>query len=85
MDTEIQVPGYTFVRNDRSDGKKGGGVMAFVRDEISYRARPDLSSNHESCMIEITRPKCKKLVIWTVIEDAQKLVVVSSSSRKAMV
>ena len=66
LDTEIQVPGYKFVRNDRSDGRKGGGVMAFVRGGISYRARPDLSSNHESCMIEITRPNCKKLVIWTV-------------------
>ena len=26
----MQVPGYTSVRNDRSDGRKGGMVMSFL-------------------------------------------------------
>ena len=32
LNPELQVPGYTFVRNDCSIGRRGGGLMAFVRD-----------------------------------------------------
>ena len=41
--------------------------MAYVRDGIPYRLRPDLGASlPESCVIEISRPKCKKLIIWTI-------------------
>ena len=41
--------------------------MAYVRDGIPYRLRPDLGASlPESCVIEISRPKCKKLIIWTM-------------------
>ena len=41
--------------------------MAYVRDGIPYRPRPDLgTSSTESCVIEISWPKCKKLLIWTI-------------------
>ena len=41
--------------------------MAYVRDGIPYRIRPDLGASlPESCAIEISRPKCKKLIIWTI-------------------
>ena len=41
--------------------------MACVRDGIPYRLRPDLEASlPESCVIEISRPKCKKLIIWTI-------------------
>ena len=65
-DNEIQIPGYSCVRSDRLH-KKGGGTMAYVRDGIPYRLRPDLGASlPESCVIEISRPKCKKLIIWTM-------------------
>ena len=54
---------------DRSDrvGKVGRGCLAYVRDGIPYRPRPDLgTSSTESCVVEISRPKCKKLLIWTI-------------------
>ena len=41
--------------------------MTYVRDGIPYRPRPDLGTSFtESCVIEISRPKCKKLLIWTI-------------------
>ena len=41
--------------------------MIYVRDGLPYRVRPDLEDeNIESCVIEVTRSKCKKLFIWTI-------------------
>lgn len=66
LDNEISIPGYSCVRNDRTN-YEGGGTMAYVRDGIPYRLRTDLiSATSESCVIEITRPKAKKLIIWTI-------------------
>ena len=66
LDNEIHLPGYSCVQSDKL-GKVGGGCMTYVRDGIPYRPRPDLgTSSTESCVIEISRPKCKKLLIWTI-------------------
>ena len=41
--------------------------MIYVRGGVPYRHRQDLGGGAtESCVIEISRPKCKKLLIWTV-------------------
>lgn len=65
-DSEIQIPGYSCVRSDRLH-KAGGGTMAYVRDGIPYRLRTDIGASlPESCVTEISRPKCKKLIIWTI-------------------
>jgi len=41
--------------------------MAYVQDGIPYRLRPYIGASlSESCVIEISRPKCKKLIIWTI-------------------
>ena len=38
-----------------------------IPHRIPHRPRPDLgTSSTESCVIEISRPKCKKLLIWTI-------------------
>ena len=72
-DGEISIPGYTFSRNDRN-GRSGGGTLAFVRDGIPYKIRTDLlSSKIESTVIEITRPKCKSLFIFTIYKAPDQL------------
>ena len=41
--------------------------MIYVRDSLSYSVRPDLEDwNFESCVIEVTRLKCKQLFIWSI-------------------
>lgn len=63
-DREIQIPGYSCVRSDRLH-KAGGGTMAYVRDGIPYRLRPDIGASlPESCVIEISRPKCNLQSVW---------------------
>jgi hypothetical protein len=71
-DGKISIPGYTFARNDRN-GRSGGGTLAFVKDGIPYKIRTDLSSNIESTVIDITRPKCKSLFIFTIYKAPDQL------------
>lgn len=63
-DSEIEIPGYTFARKDRGNGSRGGGTLVFVRDGIPYKHCEDLKTvSLETCWVEVTRPKCKKLII----------------------
>ena len=66
-DQELFILGYTILRQDRSR-KLGGGIAVYIRDGIPYRQRDDFTENQkiESCWIEITRPKTKKLFICTI-------------------
>ena len=63
-DSEISVSGYSVLRNDRTN-RGGGEVAVFVRDDIPFKNRTDLTQNTtcESLLLEIDRPKCKKLFI----------------------
>ena len=59
LDSEVSVPGYTLVRNDRNV-KRGGGTVIYVKDGVSFKQRIYLSSEtFETLWIEIMRPKCK--------------------------
>ena len=40
LDEEVSIPGYTIFRKDR--GSKGGGVIVYVRDNLSVIRRSDL-------------------------------------------
>ena len=66
-DQELLIPGYTILRQDRSRNL-GGGIAVYIRDGIPYRQHDDFTENQkiESCWIEITRPKTKKLFICTI-------------------
>ena len=65
-DSELNIPGYTLIRHDRT-GKRGGGTAIYVRNNIPYKHRQDLSvENIESSWIEVNRLKCKKLFVGCV-------------------
>ena len=51
-DTYLCIDGYTFVRKDRLY-KRGGGLIMYVRDGISYKRRKDLEGPIETLCIEI--------------------------------
>ena len=51
-DREVTIPGYTLVRKDRNGSTKlnGGGVLFYIRDNIPFTVKKDLSSNgRRSC------------------------------------
>ena len=71
-DAEISLPGYSVVRMDRCE-KIGGGTAIYVRDSLPFKIHSDLMINElENCMIEILRPKTKKLFICCVYRAPNK-------------
>ena len=45
----VDLPGYSVIRHDRSDGRRGGGVCAYVKDFVPLTHLNDLSNpNFES-------------------------------------
>ena len=66
LDFELDLPGYSIIRNDRSR-RSGGGTAIYVRDDLPYFIWPDLMENGlETCWIEIQRPKAKKLFVCSI-------------------
>ena len=63
-DSEVNIPGYTLTRNDRTS-KRGGSTAIYVSDNIPYKNRTDLIvENIETFSIEVNRPKFKKLRLF---------------------
>ena len=45
-DNEVYIPGYEIVRKDRKiNGRHGGGVCIYIRCNLNYKIREDLSSD----------------------------------------
>ena len=66
-DSDVYIPGYEIIRRDReTNGRFGGGVCFFVRSNISYSLRPDLSIQQlENLCIEIRKPRSKPFLVVT--------------------
>ena len=66
-DSDVCIPGYEIIRRDREiNGRLGGGVCFFVRSNISYSLRPDLSIQQlENLCIEIRKPRSKPFLVVT--------------------
>ena len=46
-DAELYLPGYELIRKDRvKNGRNGGGVCFYVRYNLNYKIRDDLSSEN---------------------------------------
>lgn len=66
-DAEITIPGYSFVRKDRTS--RGRGVAIFIRDGIPFKIRTDITATTAKCeslLIEINRHKCKKQFVCCI-------------------
>jgi hypothetical protein len=65
--SEIYLPGFETIRKDRKvNGRNGWGVGIFLRSNINYIMRDDLSSDNLECVIiEITKPRSKSLLLGT--------------------
>ena len=68
-DCELFIPGYKLARRNRTNTTKlfGGGIVIYIRDCIPFVTRTDLmNSETEILWVEITRSKCKPLLIASV-------------------
>ena len=41
----IDISGYSLLRHDRSDGRRGGGVCVFVKDMLPFIHLKDIESH----------------------------------------
>ena len=65
-DLELNIPGYTLVRDDRT-GKRGSGTAMYVCNNIPYKHRPDfLAKNIKSSWVKVNRLTCKRLFVGCV-------------------
>jgi hypothetical protein len=63
-DGEIDSQNYTVLRNDRN--RNGGGVCMYIRNDISFYVRYDLSNNTNECIfVEILLPRNKPIIVGT--------------------
>ena len=66
-DNEIHLPGFEVVRKDCSvNGRSGGGVCMYLRNNINYQIRDDLCDDQLECIvIEIIRPHSRPFFVST--------------------
>ena len=63
-DNEIHIAGYTICRKDRN--RFGGGVVMYIRDNISYSQRNDLTTDSlETACIEVKLPYNRYFLVAT--------------------
>ena len=61
LDEEINIDGYELARSDRN--RHGGGVVCYIRNDISFNVRGDFSSEIENIFSDIFLPKTKPILI----------------------
>ena len=62
-DKELEIPGYILFRKDRV-GKRGGGIVAYVRSEIPILRRTDMESEDLEIMwLEVKHPRIKPILV----------------------
>ena len=84
-DGEVHLPGYDVVRKGReSNGRNGGGgVCIYVRSNISFQLRADLSPNNLECLtVEISKPRSKPFLVSTWYRPPQSSLDLSSTFKR---
>ena len=64
-DSEIELPGYSIIRRDRSE-RTGGGVIIYIREGLVFSERNDLHNNNEAIWIQVNQTRCKPLIIGCI-------------------
>ena len=63
-DAELAIEGYSLVRNDRKDERRGGGTAIYYKSNFIARSRADICPNDiETTWLEITLPNKHKILI----------------------
>ena len=70
LSSELGIQGYDLVRSDRS--RRGGGVVCFLKNSISYNRKPNFCINTESIFIEIFLPRSKPVLIGILYRPPDK-------------
>ena len=74
-DNQVHLPGYDVTCKDReNNGRHGRGVCIYIRSNINFQIRADLSPSDIECLnIEISRPRSKLFLVSTWYRPPQSL------------
>ena len=61
LDEEISIDGYELARSDRN--RQGGGVVCYIRNDISFNVRGDFSSEIQNIVLDIFLQKTKPILL----------------------
>ena len=71
FDSEVQINSYVLRRQDRN--RHGGGVCIYIRRDLSFNPRDDLSHDElEAKWIELLLPKTKSILCGVVYRPPQQ-------------
>ena len=60
LDKDINIDGYELVRSDQN--RHGGGVVCYIRNDISFNVRGDFSNEIENIFLDTFLPKTKPIL-----------------------
>ena len=87
-DSDVYIPGYEIIRRDReTNSRLGGGVCFYLRSNIIYSLRPDLSIHQlENLCIEIRRkPRSRPFLVVTWYRPPDSAVEIFTYSSRLLV
>ena len=73
-DSEIELPGYSIIRLDRSE-RTGGGVIIYIREGLVFTERNDLHNNNEAIWIQVNRTqvnRSQEMLISQIDENSRE-------------
>ena len=64
---EVYLSGFELVRRGcKINGRNGGGVCIYLRTNLNYRIRDDLSNDELECLfVEMRKPRSTSLLVGT--------------------
>ena len=61
LDWEIVIDGYNLLRSDRNS--HGGGILCYIRKDVVFNKRENLSIDFENIFFDIFLPKSKPILV----------------------
>ena len=78
MEGEIEIDGYKIIRSDRN--RHGGGVACYIRLDINFNERSDITADIENIFFDILLPKLKPILVGIVYRPPNQSVFLNKSS-----
>jgi hypothetical protein len=73
-DNEINIPGYSVIRQDRN--REGGGTCIYINSQLAFNRRPDLNvPDLEICWIEFLLPKTKPIIVGSCYRTPEQSIL----------
>ena len=61
--SNIEIPGFSTIRNDLPIGHTHGGVMIYYKNDLAIKQRPDLQLHTNTLVVEIKIARKKVIFI----------------------